>query len=86
MGIYFIDHADEMFIERGIPVKKIKRMLKNGAIIDDVCEKPKRKICIYKDGSNYYSVVFQPCGKHKFIITGYPSKEWEKRMYKGIKK
>ncbi len=82
MGIYFIKHAEERFIEHGIPARKINLMLKKGVIIENTAgEKKGRKICIYKEGYKYYSIVFLPCNKHKFIITGYPSKERERKIY-----
>lgn len=86
MGIYFIGHAEERLVERRIPIRKIREMLKKGAITDDIGHEPGRKISIYKEGHNYHSIAFLPCGKHKIIITGYESKEWEKRMYKELKK
>ncbi|MBI2530364.1 MAG: DUF4258 domain-containing protein [Candidatus Diapherotrites archaeon] len=86
MGIYFIEHAERRFIERNIPVNKIRKMLDEGITIDDIGEKAGRKICIYKEGNSYFTVVFQPCGEHKFIITGYPSKEWEKKICREIKR
>jgi hypothetical protein len=86
LGIYFIDHAEERFIERRISIRKIRHMLKKGKIIDDIGHKFGRKVCIYKEGNKYYSIVFQPCREHKIVITGYQSKEWEKRIYKGPRK
>lgn len=87
MAIYFIDHAEERFFERGISLSKIREMLNKGVIIEDISSKIQRKICIYKEqGEKYYSIVFQKAGIHIFIITAYPSKEWEIRVHKEKRK
>jgi len=80
--VYFITHADERFVERNIPREKIRLMLEKGMVISHP-DKPRRKICIYRERANeYYSIVFQPEKGGIFIITAYPSKEWEKKLYK----
>ncbi len=57
-------------------------MLENGVVIDHP-DKPHRKIYIYREKTDeYYSIIFQPEKGGVFIITVYPSKEWEKRKYK----
>ena len=79
--IYFIDHAREMFIERGIPLRKVREMLEEGFLVEHP-EDAHRRICIYKGKNNvFYTVITYPTNAGTFIITGYPSKPWEKKMY-----
>lgn len=79
--LYFIDHAQKELTEDNVPLSKVKEMLQKSIIIEHP-EKPDGRICIYKEKSKYYTIITQPTKAGIFIITGYCSKEWEKRMYK----
>lgn len=56
-------------------------MLKIGVIIDDLGHE-NRKLCICRLYKEFKTIVFQPIKDYVFIITCYPSKPDEIRMFK----
>ena len=79
--INFIDHAEERFIVRNIPLGEIRRFLRKGFVTDDPAGGG-RKLCIYKEcAGKYYTVVFQEFENDVFIITGWQSREWEIKAF-----
>lgn len=86
--IYYNDpHATNRFIKWNIPKNDVRKMLKYGVIIDDYSNpKIERKLCICKWGGEFKTIVFQCFKDSVFIITGYPSKEGEKREFKKMKR
>ena len=79
--IFFNPHAIERFAQYNIPTDEIRKMLKSGVIVDDLGH-DRRKLCIYKRSQEYLTIVFEPIKEYVFIITSYPSKEWEIDMFK----
>ena len=80
--IYFNDpHATERFIKWDVPKEHIRKMLKIGVIIDDLGHE-NRKLCICRLYKEFKTIVFQPIKDYVFIITCYPSKPDEIRMFK----
>lgn len=83
--IYFINHAEERFLQRRIPKNIIREILTKGIIIDGP-KKTQRKICIYKNADQrYYSIVFEEAGEAIFIVTGYNSNSLEIKYYNKVK-
>ena len=84
--IYFNDpHATERFIKWNVPKAEIRKVLKAGVIIDDLGHE-NRKLCICRLQGEFKTIVFQPIKNFVFIITCYPSKPDEERMYKERKR
>ena len=69
-----------------MPMAEIRRFLRKGAIIEDPAE-PERKLCIYREpDGEFYTVVFQEFREDTVIVTGWPSKEWEKNAFERVKR
>ncbi len=82
--IVFAPHASDRFVERKIPAALIGEMLQKGVQLPD--REPGRRLCIYKAGEKFYSVVWTEEKGTIWIITGYESNEWEKEQFRRAKK
>lgn len=63
---------------------KIKEILKFGVIYKDP-KKKKRYVCVSEINREYLTLIFAPCNKTNFILTGFSSNPEQIEMFKKIR-
>ena len=66
--IAFTNHAKLRAIERSFELSKIREVIERGFHCDSELNSSK-KLCIYKLGEQYYTIVYKPIGEFALIIT-----------------
>jgi len=78
LATHFIKNA----IERNFPLSKLKEMIVRGKWLPHI--KEKRRTCVYKNGTKYWTIIIIPI-EQRFriiVITVYPSHHHEKKKFK----
>ena len=74
-------HAADRFLERGIAIELIRKMLKKGIRVEDPDESGKI-LCIYKENKRkHYTLVIDETPQQITIVTGFESSVWQARYY-----
>lgn len=78
--IEVVPHCLTRVVKWNYPVAKLKRMLWAGKWLPH--EEEERCYCIYKNGTNYWTLIIVPAKATVFIITLYPSNNEEIKRFK----
>ncbi len=69
-------------VERNFPIDKLKRMVLGGKWCSHIEEN--KRMCVYKNGIDYWTIIIVPTKSYIFIVTVYQSNHGEKRMFKSF--